>query len=327
MSAQVLKSSRLFGQCEACLPIEETRMVSLLGIRFWDLVQNVQVGDDDLAVTAWREDGHGHPIKAFRTPSGIYAFRGLPGLHGFEYPVPKHSEGGQNPKHFVVKAEDHQHRFVPVVFSVEVPTPKGAFLDRKLGLGSSSPPSFIRPPGLLFSEPARRVPPGIGVIRAQLKEYPTGAYPKGRDAAHAVMEVQIKGRDWYGIANDKGAIAVLFPYPTPEESSPPPSTLVPLSKQKWKVTIRMYYEPAKIAYLSDEELRRRGSMDKKLPELKSLFNQSPARIWTWLPGSPIAEPSVSDFSEELTYGKELVLKTGVAGSPPQIMSELYIDTK
>lgn len=327
MSVQGLTNSRFFGQCEACLPIEETRIVSLLGIRFWDLVQDVKVSDDDLVVMAWPENGYGYAIKAFRTPSGIYAFRDLPGLHGFEYPEPYAPEREQSPKRFVVKAEDRQGRFVPVVFYVELPDPTNGFLDRKLGLASSSPPSFFRPPGLLFSATTRPVPSGIGVIRAQLKEYPTEEYPKGRDAAHAVMEVEVKGQHWYGIADEKGTIAVLFPYPTPENSSPPQSTLVPLWKQKWKVTIRVYHEPAKLFYLLDEDLRHRVFIGRKLPELRSIFHQSPARIWTRMPGSPVAQLPVSDFSAELIYGKELVLKTGLAESPPQFMSELYIDTK
>jgi hypothetical protein len=327
MSGEELKNIRFFGQCEACQPIEEERIISLLGIRFWDLVQDVQIGDDDLVVTAWPENGHGHPIKAFRTPSGIYAFRGLPGLHGLEYPGPNDSEGEQNPKHFVVKAEDDQNRFLPVIFAVEVPTPKKGFLDRKLELDSSSPPSFIRPPGLLFSAPTRLVPPGIGVIRAQLKEYPTKEYPGGRDAAHAVMEVEVKGKRWYGLSDERGSVVILFPYPTPENSSPPQSTVIPLYRRKWKVTIRVYYQPAKLVYVLDEDLRHKGFIDRELPQLQSIFNQSPANIWTGMPGSPTAEPSVSGFSAELTYGKELVLKTGLAESPPQLMSELYIDTK
>jgi hypothetical protein len=321
MSGEMLKNIRSFGQCDACLPIEETRIVSLLGIRFWDLVQDVQVSDADLVVVAWPEDGHGYAVKAFRTLSGIYAFRGLPGLHGLEYPGAYDSAKEVRPKRFVVKAEDSQQRFLPVVFHVELPDSTNGFLDRNLGLGPSSPPSCIRPPGLLFSAPTRPVPPGLGVIRAQLKEYPTG-----RDAAHAVMEVEVKGQHWYGLSTEKGTIAVLFPYPTPENASPPQSTLVSLYKQKWKVIIRVYYEPAKLAYLLDEDLRQRGLVGRELPELKSVFNQSPAKIWTWMPGSPIAEPSVSDFSGEMTFGKELVLKTRLAESPPEFMSELYIDT-
>lgn len=322
MMGKKFEGIRLFGPCEACLPIEETRIIALLGIRFWDPVKDEQVGDDDLVVTAWPENGHGLPVRAFRTPSGVYAFRGLPGLRGFEYPGRNDPDGEQNTRHFVVKAEDTQQRFLTVAFCVEVPTGKGIFLDRKLATGSGSPPTLPGLPGLIFSKPTRAVFPGIAAIRAQLKEYSTGL-----DAAYAVIEVEVKGKRWYGLSDDQGSALILFPYPAPENLSPPKSAHIPLYKQKWGVIIRVYYEPAKLVYLPDKDLRLRGLNDRKLPELGSIFSQSPANIRTAMPGSPVAGLSVSDFSAELSYGKELVLKTGLAESPPQFMSELYIDTK
>ena len=234
MNGKIVKKRRFLGQCEACMPIEQQRMISLLGIRFWDLVQDLQVGDDDLAVTAWPENGSRKPVRAFRTPSDNYAFHDLPGLHRFEYPRPIDPGQVQCGERFIIKATDGRGRFLPVLFAVEIPAPKGVFLDRKLELDSAGPPALISPPGFLFSAPTRPVPPGIAIIRAQLKEYSTGY-----DAAYAVMEVEIKGKQWCGISDNRGSIAILFPYPEQESQSPPHSTIIPLYSQKWKATIRV----------------------------------------------------------------------------------------
>jgi hypothetical protein len=306
-----------YGQCGTCLPTEGKRIVALFGIRLWDPVVNAPVNDEDIALMCWPEKG-GRPVRALRTPSGIYAFNGLPGFQNFEYPA-----GDFGPKsvtkRFIAKARDNRNRFMPMAFWVDIPAPLGVLYDRRLLGQPTSAAPLGDPRGLLFSQPARPIPPGIAVIRAQLKEYSSGLA-----VSHAVMEVEIAGKQWYGISDTKGSIAILFPYPAPESSSPPQSVSIPLEKEKWNLTVRVRYQPEKIVYFPDEEFRDTGRTEEKLPELQSIFDQSAAAIWATMPGSPVLEPAAPSFSAELNYGKGLVLQTGRVDSPYR-ESELYID--
>jgi hypothetical protein len=276
-----------------------------LGIRFWDAVLDKQVSDH-LLVKAYPAAGFKPVINAFRTASGIYAFQGLPGMQEVEKDdsdgVPAVPSSGK--KSFSIEVKDELERFLPMVFKVELPLPElGVYLYGGATSVTGSPPlsSAENPPGFyLFSAPTRTVSPGLAVIYAMLKEESTG-----NPAAHAVIETQVDGEDtstnqWYGVADEKGCICVLLPYPSIKVSlsnSPPESTTELLKDKQWQLTFRVRYAPAELTYPFNRN-------DIKIPYLDSILKQSSGVIWTGEPGGP-----VSDWTEMLTFGKELTLKT------------------
>lgn len=282
-----------------------------LGIRFWDSVSDKQVSDH-LMIKAYPVTGFRPVINAFRTASGIYAFQGLPGMREIENDdsdgVPAVPLSGK--KSFFIEVKDELERFLPIVFKVELPLPElGVYLYGGAVSVTGSPPlsSAGNPPGFyLFSAPTRTVSPGLAVIYATLEEESTGD-----PAAHAVIEAQVQGEDtsankWYGIADEKGCISILLPYPSIKVSlsnSPPESTAELLKDQQWQLTLRVRYAPAELTYPTNGN-------DIKIPYLESILKQSAGVIWTDLPGA-----SKDQWTEMLTFGKELILKTREAKKP------------
>lgn len=270
-------------------PLEPLTVVTLFGIRFWDAAHDRAVRDG-LRVTARPAGAPGPVVTAFTTASGVYAFQDLPGLQALEYPRAGAPPVSAAPKRFVVEVIDRAARFVPIAFEVELPlTYKGVFV----GPASDSPPAGERPGFYLFSAPTRSVSPGLAAVRAQLVDHDTEA-----PAAHAVLEVQVEGREtWYGLADERGAVAVLFPYPpitTTLGDSPPPAPQIPLQEQRWPLSVRVRYGPA--------VLRFHAGVDT--PDLRSILRQPYGAIWPEGVGGPLHELSL-----DLTYGRELVMRT------------------
>lgn len=330
--------------------LETTRVITPLGIRFWDMVANKQVSDN-LVVTA-RPDKMDLPIiSAFRTPSGIYAFQGLPGLHDMEYPVGDSDPGEHKKKRFIIEVEDQLRRFLPVVFSLDLPI-KGIFPDavksylfnwenitendrvrlidflnknygvnlvtqteiKKIGetikinnrillsLNNDDTVNlkiddditdkffvvkengnrniYVKSNFYLISAPTRSISPGIAAIRGQLIEKSTN-----KPAAHAKIEVMVDNKKWWGVANEKGCISILFPYPSLTSSS--------LHEQKWDLTIQVFYDPKALSF----------SNGSKIPEMNTIFEQPLRNIWF------STEKKESTIKFELIYGTELTLKT------------------
>jgi hypothetical protein len=247
-------------------------------------------------------------LSAFRTSSGIYAFQGLPGLRHLEYP----GEGdpfAQSPpleRRFIIEVRDTRGRYLPATFGVDVPY-QGVF-----PTGTTASPPGIRPPGFyLFSAPTRPVTPVLAVVRAQLEDRATH-----KPASHAVLEIQAPDdKTWYGLADERGCAAVLFPYPafTGTLRGSPPMTSPPGGDgQRWPLRIRIRYSPPALSV----------PPGANLPDLHSIFNQSPGRIWSSvaaLSGQPLGW-----ISAELSFGQELLLRTdarsdlliSAAASPP-----------
>ena len=267
--------------------LEQVTVFTPLGIRFWDPVMDVPVRDG-LTVTA-RPEGGRRAVGAFQSASGIYAFQGLPGMRSIEYPEAD-VEPASPPvvKPFLIEVTDGLRRFLPILFSLDLPLEaRGVYPLLEPG----SPPDESAPGFLLFSAPTRPVVPGIAVVRADLVDEVTGG-----PAAYAVLEVAVAGQTWYGVADERGTVAVHFPYPiisgTVGESPPgPPSP--PLREQRWPVTLAVRYQPASIWF------PRPGQ-----PELRSIFRQTPGSIWETAGGPPAPE-----LSKELVFAQELVLRT------------------
>ena len=289
-----------------------------LGIRFWDPVRDTQVSDN-LKVTARPLGRLGPVTTASRTASGVYAFNGLAGLHDIEFPKGNtvFERSPPEAKRFVVEVSDRLRRFLPLAFCVDLPLPYKGVLFNGVGcetILSGRPPTWLkmdRPPGLcLFSAPTRAASPGLAVVRATLVEGKTG-----KSASHVVLEVKVKqGKRWFGVADARGCIAVIFPYPkfaAQLSLSPPATHQIPLYEHQWDVEIRVRYSPYSLTF----------PPHSKMPDLRSVLNQSPGIVCTTWPGSPVAESYEDSLSTALTFGQELILQT-----KGLFETELWIDT-
>jgi hypothetical protein len=275
--------------------VERTRIFTPFGIRFWDPAMNAQV-KHDLTVNAYPEHKPYQLTSAVRTVSGIYAFHGLPGMRALEYPtVPGNSASPSPSSRFIVQVFDKQGCFLPVSFSADLPV-HGIFPTDALN-GSSS----VKPPGFyLFSAPTRAAKANLALVRADLEE----RIDAGRKApaAFAVLEVRGPGNLLqYGLADERGCVALLFPYPpfaVAMGSSPPPIDI----RQRWGLNVTVRYQPSVLSF----------SEESRLPDLRSVFNQGPGMIWSSDPLSP--DQPVGQITAELVYREELVLRSGSRSS-------------
>jgi hypothetical protein len=298
-------------------PVETVRVFTPLGIRFWDLVLDVPI-DAGLVVTARPRDGDYAPVQAFRTNSGVYAFQGLPGLRAIEYPAADPSavasppaSSPPTPLPFIITVEDQLGRYLPELFSVDLPLPfRGIF----------PPPAPGSPPeaggrAYLFSAPARPAPPGVAVVRADLQDHETGG-----PAAFAVLQVQASSTG-IGIADQRGSVVVMFPFPVVERlrlGSPPGAGQGDVSGYTLPLTATVQYRPEALTY---PLAGRQGVPDRwrSLPSVKSILDgQTPGTLWLTDAGPP--SPSMDG---NLRFGQELVLATA-SSSPPLTFSSLSI---
>jgi hypothetical protein len=266
---------------ESSSPLERVTIFTPLGIRFWDPVQDAQV-KEGLIVTAYPEGTHRNGTRAFRTLSGVYAFRGLPGLHDVEYPSVAFPDASPPvAARFIIRVFDERRRFLPIVFGADLPY-FGVYPTHP----PLSPPAGGLPGFYLFSAPTRPGAPSLAVMRAQLAERVDAV--TRRPAAHAVLEVEVAGgRTWYGVADERGSVAVLFPYPTFTIATglTSPAALTPVtSVQSWDLHVRVRYEPVALTF----------SNGFRIPHLRSVFDQSPGRLWSTAvaqPGQPVSQMS------------------------------------
>jgi hypothetical protein len=173
------------------------------------------------------------------------------------------------------------------VFQVDVPH-QGIF-------PTSGSPSGSGPAGFyLFSAPTRPAAADMAVVRAQLE---TAAQ---QPAAHAVLEVTTPdGRVWYGVADERGRVAVMFPYPAfsvPAVGAPPQSSAEAQEPQHWSLALRVRYEPAAL-------IQPPGGT-AAVPYLSSIFSQAAGLLRPSRAGSP-----VNELAADLVFGRELVVRT------------------
>jgi hypothetical protein len=240
-------------------------------------------------------------VMATPNRSGIYVFRELPGLREVEQGAGDddfwNGPTGTTKHTFVVAVDDATGQYLPFTFEVQLPY-RGVFnLDCDPGLEPPSPPSppvsaLARAP--LFSTPSRPVPGGLAILRADLWDM-TRRVP----AAWAVLRITINdpirgplhGR---GLADDRGRLAVLFPYPEPKESYPlsPPYSGLPLGDQSWDVQVEAYYDQVapKAAFV----------------DICAALGQQASSAATLL---QTASPPVALIKATLEYGQELILKS------------------
>lgn len=270
---------------ERTAALESLRIVTPLGVRFWDPTLNAQISDG-LRVTAYPPEDPRRVVAAVRAPSGVYAFHHLPGLRALEYPGAADPLASPPPtRAFIIQAIDGRRRFLPAAFSVQAPF-QGVF---PTGLQ----PGAARPPGVyLFSAPTRPVTLNLAVVRARLM---TNIGAALQPAAHAVLEIRTpRNQLWYGLADEQGGVAVVFPYPiftaapVGGVASPPP-----LRRQQWALRIRARYDPGLLTWPP-------GS---PRPDLPSILRQPLGSLWR------NRQTPVGQWIIPLRFGEELTLRT------------------
>ncbi len=232
---------------------------------------NKQVGSG-LEVTAFAEGEEARRVQAFRSRSGIYAFDALPNF----------SE--QHP--LVVEVHDREGRFLPAALPLSSLPEDGLFPPN----ASADPPNGsadgIGPSGFhLFSAPTRGTPPGFAALRADL----TDDGDEKKPASHGVAVVKpSRGGKWFGVADEEGRVAVVFPWP------PFPDSLSGgLGGLQWDLDLEVRYEPQSLAPIPGA----------RLPGYKDIFRQSNAQIVNGT-GS-----GSTTWAVTLPYGEPLVLRT------------------
>ena len=150
------------------LAIEEVSRVSPFGMRFWDVSAGAPA-QPGLSVTAFPDSATELRSAATWNASGVYSFRGLPGLG-----PPENGAGddaywssGLPSIPYTVQVSDPQSRYLPFQLSTRLPV-RGLF-----GL-FASPPLPVQTPDAtwipLFSSPAREVGSVTAVVRADLQD-------------------------------------------------------------------------------------------------------------------------------------------------------------
>lgn len=299
----------------ALRPLQHLTLTSPFGVRFWDVAARDFVRSG-LRVSV-REVGSDRKLTAFQNGSGVWIVRGLrlkrpraefagddaflesddfrwgDGLEEFwkSWSTPVTT--------LTVDVDDDHARFVPYHF--DAVAPQRGFARRVCGEG----PVDAMP---VYPAPARPVPPGMAVVRAQLAE-PEWPSPPGdrRAASWAYVQVWIGGVIAGSSYADKhGRVAVLFPWPTPIDMSlhspPAGSGANALINQSWRVQLRAYYD---------------GLPQKETPDLCTVLAQREVTLLEAQPDEALGE-------RELKYGRELVVRSGDTDSPPVRTSDLMI---
>jgi hypothetical protein len=262
--------------------LERDPHVTPLGVRFRDAVTGETVSDG-LAVThpATRPPGR---ARAVVTPSGVFAASGFPGLRAAELGAGDGAYWDDPPVagRYELEVHDTSGRFHSFRFEADLPA-RGFF---ELACVRAYSPRLGEGAVPLFSTPARIVPAGLGVVRADLWDADADA-----PAAWAVLEVTPEGGvTSVGIADARGSVAVILPYPEPTalEASPPGGRRS-LAEQTWSLELRALYEPVAPA--------------PAVPDLCDVLGQAEATLVAAdSPPAPLTHAT-------LEFGRELVVRT------------------
>jgi hypothetical protein len=274
--------------------VERATITCPLGVRFLDAATSTTVADD-LLVDAYPFENPGRRVTAVPNRSGAWAFHGLPGLRKFEYSVNDEERWTPDPpkRLFMVEIIDAQSRFLPTQFAIQAPARALSVGDE---FGSPILPALRTLP--LFSSPARPVPGGFAMVRAQLFE-------DGREApaAWTLVEVAVSVLNRtvtaQGIADRQGRLALIFPYPEPTNvglGSPVGGGPQLLSQQSWTLTFRAWHD-------FDPQPADFVNLDRVL----DLTARTPDNLWDY--GSPFLPFTQAD----LVFGRELVVPVRLPG--------------
>lgn len=268
--------------------IERLSLVAPFGAQFRDEVSGRIIGDG-LIVEAYPMGTPARRSRAYVNSSGVYAIRDLAGLRDFENGLrdEEFRQGTLPTRNFVIEITDTESRFLPFSFTVDLPH-RGLFVWQD----SVSPPERL--PGVpLFSAPTRSVPAAMAALRADLQQR------DGTPAAWAIIEARSpEGKTFRAMADHRGRLALIFPYPEPvmeSVGSPPDVGMVSppaggrsLKEQEWIVELRAFYLPASPA--------------PALADLRAALAQREATLWTQFEMIEMTEAT-------LRFGQELTLRS------------------
>ena len=268
-----------------------------LGVRFWDaaLARPVTGG---LRLTAWPEGMAGEGTQAFRTASGVYAFQGLPGLRDVEVGAAP-TDGPDvlgTQRRYVVRVDDLEGRFLPTAFVLDLPREdRGVYPPAPAGSFEDAAPSGF----FLFPRAERAIPATAARVFAQLEDAETG-----EPAAHAMLEVEVEGETYVGLADARGAALVAFPYPAFRHtlSGSFPSGGTPLHEYGWPITARVRWAPG-----------LEPVPEARLPLLSAVSTQPFAAVYPRVPTSLDPVEPEDALEETLTFGRAAVLRSGATG--------------
>ena len=292
------------------IPLELTRTVTPLGIRFWDLTLNLPIAEG-LTVNLRLANSPGPVLTATLTASGVYAFFGLPGLHAVEYP---NGSGFGPPRTFtyVVTVQDQLGRYLPTVL-VYTMDQTGAFLVN----GTTDNTTGARLAYLFLGSNPKRV---CRLRCRQRLSYRPGCGASPRLGRLLKVQVGDDPEAWTGIADDSGRALVIVPYPILQRlqfGSPPGSGQGSITGETWPLTVQVQYSPDQLGY----PLANTADLTwpwTDTPSLKDILeSQQTATIWAD-PETPLA-----DLPATLTLGQDVVLRSA-AGSPLSTSSSLNI---
>jgi hypothetical protein len=281
--------------------LETVQYRTPLAVAFHDLLTDAPV-TDGLLVSGRRAGLAGRFRLGHPTPSGVHVLCGLPFLRDAEFPHPgpgrrEETEDLPSAETFDVDVlvEDRLGRFLPTVLLVSAPRDDVANAADALSACSAlawSVPADT--PMFLMSSPARALPRTTAVVRACLRRRATGA-----PAAHAVLVVETPGGRRVGVADTKGNVVVVFPYPdfavsgTPG-SIPAGSHGIPTLAQHWPVTVTVRWQPSTLSY----------PVGVEVPYVHSVFCQRAGTLF----GDDAASGQLS-LADTLEYGVELQMET------------------
>lgn len=278
-----------------------------LALRFVDIIRDVTV-NDSLLVQAWQKGAAGSVARSKQTAlasplSGVYGFRSLPGLAGFETGAGKASDWfGPQPDalppddwassgafygwadaaenvakaNFVITVEDRQGRFLPGMLFL--------FLPRQ---------HLLEVP--LMSSPARPPLVGFGVIRGQIARHDSPQMDRPLAAGWATITAILDGRNYESVADARGIFVLFVPYarfPALQNGGSQQGGDY-ITQLVWGVTIQISYQPSQLIFVPGVEQ----------PDMRSIITQGRAGVYQQ------AGNSASEFHAQLPFGRELVVTT------------------
>lgn len=270
--------------------MERQTLVAPLGLRFHDAATGASV-PDGLTVTVYRAANPSRRVLAFPNRTGIFVLQHAPGLLEVERGTGDAGYWENLPprKSFIIEVRDMLRRFQPFTFEARLPA-RGIYRWELEPQGSPLPEEE-QSSVPLYSAPARALAPGMAVIRMELWDALAD-----RPAAWALVEALIDAPPLTvrGFADERGRLALIFPYPEPPPSthgSPltSPSVSPSFMQQSWQIHLEA-------SYVS-------GRSVAALPDLRATLRQPPADLWTDTErNQPLTEVT-------LRYGRELVVRS------------------
>lgn len=292
--------------------LERLTLTAALGLAFRDTATGERVGAG-LHVEVYRKTIPQARATAQPNPSGVYVLHAAPGLGASRFGAGDDAFWAAQPElaGYVVEVSDPERRFLPFGFEAEL-FQRGIY-SFESPLAASSPPEPTTVP--LYTAATRKAPPGFAVLRAELWDAAADA-----PAAWAVVEARAAGRlAARGLSDERGRLALMFPYPAPARfsagsppDSPPVMRSAPLFEQAWELSLAAGY--------AGELSRPPVAAFPDLRQTLGQLNAPAASFWADRAGGE----ELSNVT--LRFGRELILRSDSTGSlsPPAPQSALLI---